>query len=114
MSSIGNTLETSLPSADCEHQALVIAVPNDFENIVSSENPLPDLSETTTPFTEVQNSLHASNATLNVKMEIEGASTSAPSTVKYDSKPPQKKKIFEPDSSKSPKRKYHILPGVAF
>ena len=47
-------------------------------------------------------------------MEVAEASSCAPSTVTNDPKLRKKNKVSEPDSSKSPKRKYNILTDSAF
>ena len=47
---------------------------------------LSDLSQINTPSIEFKNSLHGSNASLNDDMEIQEASSSAPSTVEKDLK----------------------------
>ena len=54
---------------------------------VSPHSSLSDVSQNTTPFTEVEDSSHGSNVSLNDELEIQGASRSAPSTVKNDSNP---------------------------
>ena len=42
-------------------------------------------------------------------MKIQETSSNAPSTVENDTKTPIENRSSEPDSSKSPKRKYSIL-----
>ena len=102
-------MKTSLPSTDCEYQALLITVPNDYKENVSPQRSLSDFSQNTTPFTEVKNSLHGSNASFNDVIYIQVASTIAPSIVQQDSKIARRNKFSAPDSSESLKRKYNIL-----
>ena len=56
---------------------MVITLPTDYKDTVSSQSPLSDLLKNTTTFSEVKNSLHAFNASLKDEMEIEEASNSA-------------------------------------
>ena len=84
-------LEASRPFTDCENQALVITVPNDYKETFSSQSSLSDLSQNTTPFIEVKNSLHVSNESLKETDFQKKTSSCVPSTVKSDSEPPQKK-----------------------
>ena len=90
MSSTEKTLEASLQSTEFEHQALVITVPNDYEETVSPQSSFSDFSQIKTPFTEVNNSLHGSNASLDDEMEFHEPSKDAPLIVKNVSKTPQK------------------------
>ena len=76
MSITGKIFNASFPYTEFEHQALVITFPNDYravssdKEIISPQSSLSDLSQITTPFTEVKNSLHGSNTSLNDEMEI--------------------------------------------
>ena len=79
-------MEASLLFTNFENQALAITVPNDYTETFSSQSSLSDLSQKTTPFTEVKNSLHVSNASLK-KIEFQKTSSCAASTVKSDTKP---------------------------
>ena len=63
----------------------MITVPNDYKEPVSPQSPLSCLSQNTTLYTEVKNSLHGSNASLDVEMEVQEASSIAPFTVIHDS-----------------------------
>ena len=90
MSTAENTSKASLPSNDTEHQPLVITVPKEDKQTVSVQNSHSDLSQNTIFFTEALNFLHGSNASPIGKLEIQVASTSAPSTVETDLKTPQK------------------------
>ena len=90
MSATENALEVSHPSTEFEHQALTISAPNVYKEAVSPQSSLSDFSRNTTPFAEVKNSLHGSDASVNNEMEIHVASSGAPSIVVYDSKTPQK------------------------
>ena len=79
-------MDASLASTEFEHQALVITVPNEFKETVGPQSSLSDLLQNTTPFTESKNSLLGSNVSLIDEMEIQGAFSSASSTVIHDSK----------------------------
>ena len=63
-------LEVSLPSSEFEHQALMITVPNDNKELVSTQSSRSDFSRNITPFTEVKHSLHGSNASLKDELEV--------------------------------------------
>ena len=67
-----------------------------------------------TPFTEVKNYLHGSNASLIDEIEIQEACISAPSTIIHDSKIPQKNEISAPNFLKIWNSKYKILTAPAF
>ena len=54
--------ETSSTPTEFQHQTLMITVPIDYKELVSPQSLLLDLSKF---FTEVKNSLHGSNASLN-------------------------------------------------
>ena len=86
MSATENAKEVSLPSLDFEHQALINTVPNEYKERVSPQGSFSDFSQNTAPISEVKNSLEASNASLNDKMQFQGASNSAPLTATDDSK----------------------------
>ena len=68
MSTTEKFLETIL-SSEFERKALVITVPNDYKETVPPQNSLSDLSQNTTPITEVKVSLHGSNTFLHDGME---------------------------------------------
>ena len=55
----------------------------------SLQGSLSDFSQNITSFTEIKNSLYGSIASLKEKMQFNKASSSAPSTVKNDSKSQQ-------------------------
>ena len=114
MSSTEKTLKVSLLSTELGHQALMTTLPKYCKEPVSPQSSLSDFSQNTPQFTEVNDSFHGSNASLNDEMEIHETSTSAPLTVIHDSKTPQKNKNFAADSSESPKRKYNILTNPPF
>ena len=65
MSTIEKTLDSSLPSIEIEYQALVITIPNDCEEPVSAQSSLSDFPQNTSLFTEVRNSIHGSEDSLN-------------------------------------------------
>ena len=48
MSTPAKTLEASPPSTELEHQALVITVPNDYKETISTQSPLSIFSQNTT------------------------------------------------------------------
>ena len=81
MSTTENTLEGCLLSSEHKHQALKSTEPNDYKEPISPQSPI---------FTEVMNSLHGPDASLNAGMEVQGASSSAPLPVINDSKTLQK------------------------
>ena len=56
-----NTLDAFLPSTDFADQALLITVPNDYEEPLSSQSSLSELSQNTTLFIEAKTSLQVSN-----------------------------------------------------
>ena len=87
----------------------MITVSDDYKEPVSPRSSLSDFPQKTAPFTEFKNCLHGYNASLNCEMEVHEASSSSHSTVKHDSKIPQKIKSSAIDSSKCPKRKYNII-----
>ena len=89
-----NAMEVSLPSTEFEQQALMITVPKDYKEPISSQSSPSDFSQNSTPFTKIKNRLHGSNASLNKEMTKQEASLSGPSTVIQDSKTPQKKMKF--------------------
>ena len=91
MSTTVKFLKASLPFTELEDQAMVITVPIDFKETVSSQISLANLSHTITPSTEIKKSLYSPNASLNDGTENQEASSSSPSTVIRDSKTPQKK-----------------------
>ena len=90
MSATENAKEVSLPSLDFEHQSLINTVPNEYKERVSPQGSVSDFSQNTAPFSEVKNSLKASNASLKDKMEFQGTSSSAPLTAIHDSKTSRK------------------------
>ena len=106
-------MEASLLCTDFEHQALNFAVPNDYKETLLSKSSLSYLSQNTTTFTGVKKSSYGFNASFN-RMKTQQASNSAPSTVKIHSKPPQKNKTSDLDSSKCSKGKRNILPHPLF
>ena len=57
-----NSFEVFPPSTEIEHQDLVITAAFDYKETVSPQRSLSDLSQSTTPCTEVRNFLHSSNA----------------------------------------------------
>ena len=89
----------------------MITVPTDYKGTVSAQTSLSDLSQKATHFTEVKNSLHDSSASRNAEMEIQEASTSAPSTIEMIQE--LAKKTCEPASSKILKRKNNSLNDLA-
>ena len=104
--------EAFILSAGIDHQALVITAlndcktaSNDSQETFSAQCSIFDLSQKASPFTEDKNSLHGSKLSLNDAMELHGISFSAAGNFYYDSKIPQKKtKVYEPFTTKSPKR----------
>ena len=76
------TSEISVPSTDFEHQALVITVPNHYNETVSPQSSLSELSRNTTPSLEVKNSLRGSSASPNDEMKIHEISSGAPQLLK--------------------------------
>ena len=76
------TLDFSLPFTEYESKTLVITVPSDYKQTVSGRILIPDLSQITTPFTEVKNQIHCYNTSLNDEKEIQEASGSDLATVK--------------------------------
>ena len=92
MSATEKTLKISFPSIEFEHQALVITAPNDYKGILSLRTSFSDLSQNSTPFSEIKNSLQVLNVSLNEDKKNQQASCSDPSTVSITSKTPQKQK----------------------
>ena len=76
ISATEKALEISPLSTEFEHQALMITVSNDYKEPISPQRPLSDFSQSTTLFTEVENSLHGPNDSLNDEMEVQEASSS--------------------------------------
>ena len=112
MTNIEKILIFSLLSSEFEDQPLIFTVPNDYKGTALSESSLSHLSQNTTSFREVQNSLPGSNASLNGQLEFPDASGRAPSNVKKDSK--NRKKTCELDSSMTPKTENNNLLDPAF
>ena len=71
MSATENAIKISLPSADFEHQVPMITVPNDYKELVSPQSSHSDFVQNITPFTEVRNSLHGSNDSVNAEKTFE-------------------------------------------
>ena len=113
MSATENALEVLLPSSEFEHQALMITLPNDYKEPVSPQSLLFDLSQNTTLFTEVKNSLQGSNAPLNDEMEVQEASSSAPFSVIHGSKTLQKLETLHL-ITRCPRKKNKISTDPAF
>ena len=63
-------LQASVPSAEVEHQCLVVTVPNDYKEIVSPQSSFSDLLQHSTPCTEVKNSLHGCKVSLNDELKF--------------------------------------------
>ena len=121
MSTTQKPLHAFPPSTELKHQALVITVPkdyktvsNDSEEIVSPQRSFSGLLQNTSPFTEVKNSLHGSNTSLNDDLEFQGASSIAPLTVKGYSKTLQKIKPVKPIPEYLHKRNSKFLKDPAF
>ena len=87
---------------------------HDSKEIVSPQRSLSGLLQNTTPFTEVKNSLHSSNTSLNGELEFQGASSIAPLTVKKGSKILQKLKLVKLFPLNLHKGKTKILRDPAF
>ena len=79
----------------------MLTVPKDYKKLDPPQSSPSDISQSTTSFTEVKNSLHGSKTSLNQDGEIQEASSSAPSTVIHDSKTRQKNSEYD---SQSPRR----------
>ena len=98
-------------TASNEHKT----VSNDSKEPISPRSSLSDVSQNTSPFTEVKNSFYGPNTSRNDKLEIDEASSKDPSTVRIVSKHHQKiTKNYEPDSPNAPKRKNIKLNDPAF
>ena len=86
MSITEKTLEVSLPSSEFESPALVITRSTIHKESISPQSPFSDLSQKSTAFTEIKNSLHGSQTSLSDKMVTQEASASATSIINDDSK----------------------------
>ena len=96
-------------STELDSQALVITVRDDYKRNIQPQSSLSHPPQNTTHFTEIKASLTASSTTLNAKMETQEGSSSAFSSVKFDSKSPQRKRTCGFDFLTSPKRKLNFL-----
>ena len=77
-----------------------------IQKTVSSRKNAPSVHlQNTALFTDVENSLLGSNASMDDELEFQGVSSRFPSITENDSKPPKKIKISERDSSKFSQRK---------
>ena len=90
------TMWASLPSTEFKQQALVITVPTDHKTVSNNcQESFPPQSSSSnilqyTHFSDVNNLVNKSNASVNDEMECQVACSSVSSTVESDSKTPQK------------------------
>ena len=110
----GKISNVSLPSTEIESLALLMTVPNYYQKTELPQSSFSDISQNKNSITEIKNSLHGSQGSLNDAMESQRASSNAPSTATKDSQNPQKTKTCESDSPKSQRNNYNILKEPAF
>ena len=84
---------------------MIATAPNEHKDPAGPQSSLSGFSQIFTPFTEANNSLHGTNASLKDEMGVQMNSSSATSTVIHDSKTLQMKTKFLKLILRSPRKR---------